>query len=392
MKILYLAPEMVLPGTHGGSSHVIEAVESLTRLGNKIIIICKMGEKQKFHEINNIEYIRIPSIPTSIGKNISYFLSTFLITAYLILIKKTDLIYERGRIFGGPGVLVAKLLGKKSIYEMIEPFAEVPALTGQIKEGSLLHKIIKKWHYFTVNKATLVTITHNSFLKGINTNYVYVDTGVDPTKFHPDIDCKEIKMKYHLKDGKTIVYNGSFNEWHSCKNIIEAAKILIKKDNEIKLLMIGDGQRYKNCNKLVEGYNLKNNIILTGKIKFNEVPKYINASDICLALFDREYPPFKKFSYYYSPIKTNEYKACGKAIIASDFGNLKILIKPKINGLLVNEHNINEIANAIELLVNNNKLRYKIGKNNRKEVLEEFNWDIINSKLLRVLENIRKIN
>ncbi|MBS3064671.1 MAG: glycosyltransferase, partial [DPANN group archaeon] len=119
-----------------------------------------------------------------------------------------------------------------------------------------------------------------------------------------------------------------------------------------------------------------------------KVPSIIGTATICLALFDsKNYLPFQKFGYFYSPIKVHEYKACGKPVIASDIGNLKELVKNNVNGFLVNESDIDEISSAIIKLLKNKKLRAKMGGTNRKEVLETYNWDYVNKQILSRLVN-----
>src|SRR3989344_4116307 len=86
----------------------------------------------------------------------------------------------------------------------------------------------------------------------------------------------------------------------------------------------------------------------------------------------RQYPSFKKSQFFYSSIKIHEYKACGKPVIASDFGNLKKLVKDGINGLLVNEQRPREIEQAILKLITNKNLSRKISLANRKEDLERY--------------------
>ncbi len=150
--------------------------------------------------------------------------------------------------------------------------------------------------------------------------------------------------------------------------------------------MVGSGGIFDKCKKLVKDLNLDKNVIFTGNADFEDVPKYVNAADICVALFDRNYKIFKKMSYFYSPIKINEYKACGKVILASDIGNLKRYINNKINGFLVNEQDAEEIARVTLNLVKNRRLIKIIGANNLKDAGRNYTWDKINEKILKNLK------
>lgn len=192
--------------------------------------------------------------------------------------------------------------------------------------------------------------------------------------------------KYHLARGKTLLYLGSFAEWHSCHTLITAVSSLVAKDRDVHLLMVGDGKQRQTCMDLVETLGLEKNIHFVGAIPFADVPSYINTADICLALFDRTYPPFKKLDYYYSAIKIHEYKACQKPIIASNIGVLKELVVHRKHGLLVNEQHLSSVSKAISLLLTNKQLRTTLGKHARHDVQSSYTWDIINAKILKELE------
>jgi glycosyltransferase involved in cell wall biosynthesis len=387
MQILYSAPDVEIPGTHGGSAHVTEVINSLLKSKNRVYLICRKEKNRKVNEKSKgLELIRIPIFfKSGFFKTLNYFLFTFIISFYLCLFKKVDTVYERGRIFGGAATLVGWVFRKPSIYELNEPVIYVPILTG-MNENSITYKLLRFWHYFTVKKATVITATHKSALAGLpEKKCIVISYGANPDKFNPDTETKDIKEKYGLIDKKAVLYIGSFRPWHQCENIIHTAREVVKQNNKTRFMMIGKGEKFNECKKLVEEFNLQNNVILLGEVSYEEIPAYVNASDICLALFDQNYEPFQKFGYYYSPIKVHEYKACGKPVVASDMGNLRELVKNGKNGLLVDSTKISEISDAILYLIQHEKIARHMGKTNRREVIEEYNWDKINEEILREL-------
>ena len=360
MRILYSAPDVRVSDAHGGSAHVKGAVDSFRNLGHEVILIEKQVDLKSF-------------------RNILYcFFRPFFYTIYLCIFDKIDIVYERARIFGGGAVISGKLFGKKTVLECIEPYVELPILTGQIKQP--LASILRL-HSKIVNYCSdIITITHKSMTLGLPEHKcIIITTGADPERFKPAED-----------NGKTILYIGSFAPWHSCENIVRAAKKVCETIPKTKFIFIGGtGTEMLNiCKQLSNELNLEHNVNFVGRISQEKVPLIIGTATICLALFDsKNYLPFRKFSYFYSPIKVHEYKACGKPVIASDSGNLKTLVKNGINGILVDEGNIDEISSAIIKLLRNKKLRAKIGETNRKEVLEKYNWDYVNKQILSRLVN-----
>ena len=146
--------------------------------------------------------------------------------------------------------------------------------------------------------------------------------------------------------------------------------------------MVGAGERLASLIELTKRSRLTKSVFFTGKIPLHEVPCYINSSDICFALFDRNYRPFQLFGYYYSPIKLHEYKSCGKAVIASDYPQLRELVKNGINGYTVDETNISALQHSIQYLLQRPSLLKKISSYNRREVLQRYTWDHFNRTIL----------
>ena len=361
MNILYSAPEINLSGGHGGSSHVSDVLASLEHLGHEIKLIDARKENT-----------------TQASKLYSYLVAPFLRTIKHCIFNDVDIVYERNRLFGGGAILAGNLFGKPSILELNEP-AELSF------EG--LRGTVAKWIFNRVSKkATVITGTHNSFFNSLpKEKCLLITYGTNAEKFIPREPDAELIKKFGLVRGKTILYCGSFAPWHMLENTIVAAKDIIARDSEVKFLLLGFGGQFERIKTLIKTLKLENNILLPGKIPHTDMFSYINSADICLALFDRNYGPFKKYDYFYSPIKVHEYKSCAKPIIASSIGNLKTLVADGVNGLLVNEQNPKEIAEALHKLLNNKKLSADISKANREDVLQNYDWNIINSRILAAI-------
>ncbi len=381
MRILYLSPEITVPGTHGGSSHVEGVVTSLERLGHRVMLLSRYVSGKPFTESNDgLRIIRLPVLPTGLLRNLCYMVYSIFLALFTALF--FDIVYERGRIFGGFGVLVASLFGKKSVYEMNEDYLQVPLATGALKRG-FVFLIARFIHKLAVTHATIVTAT-NKAMQSKRGNYLLVTYGVDPEQFSPR-NASVIRRKYELPVGKTLLYTGSFAPWHACEQMIRAVDSLSQRDSAIKLVMIGDGEKASSCRSLVKRLGIEGNVLFLGKVDHDKLPDYINAADACLALFDRKYPPFAQTQFFYSPIKVHEYKACGKPVVASNLGNLKTLVRDGINGFLVDEGNVREIERAISKLIKNKELSTKIGLENRRDVLKHYSWDKINERILGAL-------
>jgi len=144
-------------------------------------------------------------------------------------------------------------------------------------------------------------------------------------------------------------------------------------------------------NKLRKYYpGIPQRIIGSGR-RPREIP-----SDIYLRL-----PSIEKARYIYSrslvwilasrsegfPAPILEAMACGCAVVATDCGGPKDIIKDGENGFLTEVGNVDGIVDKVKLLLNNEQLRRRIVKN-AGETVKNFNWGSSIDKLETALQTI----
>jgi glycosyltransferase involved in cell wall biosynthesis len=259
-----------------------------------------------------------------------------------------DLLVERNSA-KGIGVFPAKLFGIKTVVEVIDPdysrmqlgFADrILAYTGEIIPKPLQKKVV---------------LTN----AGVDTG-LFVDTG-----------GKEIREKYGLGK-KVVVYVGELSEWHGVEILIDLAEKL----KDVKFLMVG--KNLETLREEAKNRGVSENFVFTGFVRYEEVPKYISAADVAIA-------PYKKTgsmeTFYFSPIKIFEYMACGKAVVASDLEIIRDLIRDTKCGLLAKAEDIDDFAEKIKRLLDDEAQRKKLGENGRRAV-ELYSWDKVAEKIL----------
>ena len=88
------------------------------------------------------------------------------------------------------------------------------------------------------------------------------------------------------------------------------------------------------------------------------------------------------------PIKMFEYMSAGIPVIASNFPLWREIIELNDCGLCVDPLNIKEIAEAIDFLVNNPARAQQMGMNGQRAVLDRYNWDIEENKLVELYSKL----
>lgn len=91
------------------------------------------------------------------------------------------------------------------------------------------------------------------------------------------------------------------------------------------------------------------------------------------------------------PVKMFEYMAAGIPVIASDFPVWREIIDANDCGLCVDPRNCDEIAAAIDYLVDNPDIARRLGENGRRAVREKFNWRQQAAKLIDFYDEISHV-
>lgn len=205
-----------------------------------------------------------------------------------------------------------------------------------------------------------------------------IRAGIDLQKYEPKIDGKEIREKYGIKKGDHVLF---FMGWlYQFSGLKEVATELSKtKGNNIKLLIVGDGEAFNDLQTIREKYGLQDKIILAGKQPYDTIPKFIASSNICLL------PAYNnEIMKNIVPIKMYEYMAMAKPVIAT---KLPGIIKEfgYNNGVIYVEKPEEALNKAIKLIKAGDT--EEEGRKARKFV-EKQDWNKITNEFERILEEI----
>jgi glycosyltransferase involved in cell wall biosynthesis len=88
------------------------------------------------------------------------------------------------------------------------------------------------------------------------------------------------------------------------------------------------------------------------------------------------------------PVALIEAMALEKACIASDINAVPEALKHLENGVLVKAGDSRQVAEAVNALADDAKLRKKLGENARKFVSENFEENVTGGQMLRLYESV----
>ena len=134
-------------------------------------------------------------------------------------------------------------------------------------------------------------------------------------------------------------------EQKSPKTFIEVANIIAKKIPHARFLMVGDGEQLSDIESMIEIYDLKDKVFITGWVQ--EPLNYISQFDV--ALLTSKWEGFG--------LVIPEYMLSRVPVIASNVGGIKNIIRNGETGILVDNLDVNEFVNKIMEIYQNEQLR-----------------------------------
>jgi len=147
--------------------------------------------------------------------------------------------------------------------------------------------------------------------------------------------------------------------------------ILKRKYQDLRLIVAGDGPERENCKKFVTENNLKN-VVFLGNIG-KELPSLYATCDIFCApsIFGESFG-----------LVILEAMASGKPVVGFANEGYKELMKGKKGEkFLAKPKDFRELAQKIEILIKNEKLRNELGEWGRKEA-QKYSWEKVAEKVL----------
>jgi glycosyltransferase involved in cell wall biosynthesis len=204
--------------------------------------------------------------------------------------------------------------------------------------------------------------------------------GVDLKEFEIDKSKIELRKELNLPlDKKIVMYVGHLYGWKGIDTIVESAKLMREDDSVVFTLIGGTNEDIAKYKKIFKDKRL-NNILLLGRKKKKDIPKYLKSADILLL---PNSPISTESIEYTSPIKMFEYMASGVPIIASDLPSIREVLN-KDNSILVKADSASEMIGAIEYLLNNDVKRRGIEGKSLEDV-RMYSWVNRVNKILKFL-------
>lgn len=277
------------------------------------------------------------------------------------------------------GVVCGKILNKKLLveYNDMQAFYAVEMLESKVNMFvknvliSIEDSIIKSgWKVTAISDFVGQYASRRQGRRDI----IVIPNGVDFQVFDPKISGTEIRSQLGIRnDTKLCVYTGRIEKCVGAEIILETAKLLQKR-TDIKFMIVGEGD-----SRIMNKLSRLDNVVLTGLVPKESVPKYLAAANIVLVPFSNSIA-----SHAVSPLKLYEALAMGKPIITSAVSGVREVITDNYDGILISSGPKKWASAIIDLIDNPVKASF-LGENARKTA-RKYDWDLLARKFDDVID------
>ena len=229
--------------------------------------------------------------------------------------------------------------------------------------GKILLSLFPPDYLILLDDGTKINELENILVKN-STPYKVVYHAIDTDFYKPETnkvdDCFKVLFPHRpIKVKKPDVALLIF------KNFVESIFFDITKTNgNIQLIFLAA----KDSNDLIEkvhNYNLCSLVDFVDKQDKNGIKKYFNYCDVVIG----------------TSLESNmgrsiqEAMACEKPIIAFNTYRISDLIENMVDGILIEQGNMNDFVRSLVMLYQNPKIRIDLGKNARNKILLKRTWE-----------------
>ena len=218
---------------------------------------------------------------------------------------------------------------------------------------------------------------------GKKVSLIQIAPGISTELFTPGAKPADLVAKHQIGNRPTLLCVGRLVHRKGQDRLIEAMRKIKEEIPDALLLLVGSGPREAHLRKLISKYGLEKDVLLLGRITYDQLPKHFLLGDVFVSPSRSRLGGLEVEGL---GIVYLEASSSGLPVIAGDSGGAPDAVLINKTGLLVDGTNIEEIAQACISLLGNPSLSKELGSAGRTWAVENWNWNYWGSRFAEVLE------
>lgn len=352
MKILFIGAAT--------SNHTIRWVNSLSKKGHEVLLVCRSDQKDKNNQI--LSQVKIKYLKFG-GQTYSYY---FNVPQIRYIYKKFNPDIVNAHYATGYGTL-ARIARLKPLVISCwgSDVFDFP------NHGKWCLNILRK----NFNYSNAVASTSEAMAKEAKKHWNNPNRKVIVTPFGVDLNLFSPEIKKHFNNRPVIGLVKYLEPIYDIQLLIRAFSIVYNQLDVKPLLKIyGSGSLKKELIELAKELNIDEAVKFTDTIPNTEVPQVLNTFDVFVNCSLRE-----SFG-----VALVEAMSCCVPVVVTDTVGFREVVVDEVTGIILKDREPQTMAKALIRLLNNQELRIKFGKAGRKRVEELYDWE----KNVEIMENL----
>jgi glycosyltransferase involved in cell wall biosynthesis len=377
MKILYVATDQDVPGTTGGSIHVLEVAAGLSARGHEVHAVVRAQPGAPAEERLAGAHFHRVSWPT--GSRFLRYRARPQVEA-LARTLRPDAVMERYYNFGGEGVLAAAAVGAPALLEVNSPIVDYPGSTKALVDQLLVVRPLQRWREKLVRAArALVAPIPEIVPDWARARTTIVTWGANVDAFRPEARDEAFRHELGVPAGAVMVlFSGSFRPWHGV-HVFEAAARRLRERPDLFFVLAGGPDTSMDA-----GYRGRR----LGRVSYERMPRLVASADVAVAPYDTRRMPELQLGFFWSPLKIFEAMASGVGVVTIPRPPLTQIVRDGEDGVFFREGDAASLAETLVRLAGDKPLRDRLGRSGRARVVERYSWARHCEQLEGVLQGI----
>jgi len=276
---------------------------------------------------------------------------------------------------GIPALWVARRAGLPVVYEIRAFWEDAGVDHGTHREGSARYRMIRALESWLIRRVDAVGVISKGLAQEVAARGVpdakifQIPNGVDTQLFQPAARDVELARRWNLDGALVVGFIGSFYRYEGLDIFLQAWAKVAPDAPRARALLIGAGEAADALRAEARRLGVDGSTIFTGSVAHTDIPRCYSLCDVLV------YPrKSMRLTELVTPLKPLEAMAAGKAVVASDVGGLRELIRDRETGMLFPAGDADALAAVLTEVLRAADLRRALGENARRYVCREREW------------------
>lgn len=300
--------------------------------------------------------------------------------------EKPDVIHAHSPVLNAwPAIAVGRQLSLPVVYEIRAFWEDAAVLHGTTHAGSLRYRATRLLETQACRRADVVVTICEGLREALLERRIarekifVLPNGVDVDRFEPLAPSRDLQEQMGLQGKQVIGFIGSLYRYEGLHHLVDAMSKLAPRYPDLRCLIVGGGfeREEAELREQAERLSIADRVLVTGRVPHAEVNRYYSIIDVLV------YPRVRsRLLELVTPLKILEALAMEKAVVGSDVGGIREIIRDGAEGLLFRADDADDLARVLASLLDQPRDMRRLGVNGRRHMQENRSWD-------RLIENHR---